>query len=119
MKASIDTKALQAIEALQRPGKPNLLSRVITLFETTTPETLKALLDGIDNAELEAVHTAAHALKSSSAYIGATAMSDRCRNIERAARENNLAECVALADGLEDEFIQARDELQPHKVKAA
>ena len=37
---SIDENALLAIEALQRPGKPDLLGRIVDLFKTESPKTL-------------------------------------------------------------------------------
>ena len=68
----INIRALEAIEALQRPGKPNLLDMVVGLFETDAPKNIDSLLNALEVSDLELVRTSAHTLKSSSAEIGAT-----------------------------------------------
>ena len=68
----INIRALEAIEALQRPGKPNLLDMVVGLFETDAPKNIDSLLSALEVSDLELVRTSAHTLKSSSAYLGAT-----------------------------------------------
>lgn len=119
MPTYIDAQALQAITALQRPGKPDLLMRVVCLFETESPKMIQSIVDGVSEADLEVVGTAAHTLKSSSAYVGARLVSDRCRQIEHAARAGNYPECLVLAEDLEAEYQSACEELRQHLDKAA
>ncbi len=104
MPTLIDIQALQVIATLQRPGKPDLLKRVVALFENDSPQVVNSIVSAVEQGDLDSVRNAAHNLKSSSAYVGAIRLSDRCRDLERAAREGNLPECMALADGLSDEF---------------
>lgn len=119
MSASIDPKALAAIRALQRPGKPDLLARIVALFEGETPRAIETMLDALETGDTDTFRDAAHTLKSSSAYVGATALSARCRELERMAREGNLPGCVGLADGLEDDYADAIAELAPLLARAA
>lgn len=115
----IDTHAIKAIASLQRPGKPDLLERIVELFKTETPKAIVSMQAGLDGNDLTAVRNAAHTLKSSSAYVGAKALSERCRDLETAAREENFAACIALADGFEDLFTASCAELQQLISKAA
>ena len=116
---SIDENALRAIEALQRPGKPDLLVRIVGLFKTETPKTLSSMIEGIDTMDMEVVRVAAHTLKSSSAYIGALELSERCKELERAAHEQNFPACIALGDGVEDIFADSCLALDQRMSKAA
>jgi len=98
----IDKSALQAISSLQRPGKPDLLGRIVGLF---------ASVEAVESGDLESMRVAAHSMKSSSAYLGANRLAEQCRNIEQAAREGKELECFALAEGLEEEFEASLAEL--------
>lgn len=104
MNVDIDTNTLQRISALQRPGKPNLLERVVGLFESESPKCIAQVIDGVAFGDLESIRIGSHTLKSSAANLGGVSLSDRCRDIENAARENDLESCRALADDLVSEF---------------
>jgi HPt (histidine-containing phosphotransfer) domain-containing protein len=114
--AHLDTHALKAIESLQRPGKPDLLNRIVDLFRSESPKTIASLQDGMESSDLQAVRNAAHTLKSSSAYVGAKALSERCRDLESAAREGNFPACIALGDDIADLFEASVAELDRYMV---
>jgi len=107
----IDKSALQAISSLQRPGKPDLLGRIVGLFASDSPASISAIVAAVESGDLESMRVAAHSMKSSSAYLGANRLSEQCRNIEQAAREGKELECFALAEGLEEEFEASLAEL--------
>jgi len=119
MSELINLRALEAITALQRPGKPDLLEMVIGLFETDAPKNIESLLCGLDIGDLELIRTSAHTLKSSSAYLGATKLSDCCRDIENAARDGDESICESLAEGLTQLYDDSLAELQSLRRKAA
>ena len=111
---TIDPHALKAIVSLQRPGKSDLLNKIVKLFKSESPKSIAALQQGLDMADLKAVRNAAHTLKSSSAYVGASLLSERCRDLETAAREENLLECIVLGDGVDALFESSVAELALH-----
>ncbi len=119
MTVCIDENTLKAIVALQRPGKPDLLSKIVGLFMTESPKTLADLLGGIDTMDMEAVRVAAHTLKSSSAYVGATDFSNRCKELEHAAHEQNFPACIALGEGVDDLFKDSCSALELRLSNAA
>jgi len=104
MNVEIDFKALEAIAALQRPNKPNLLERVVGLFESESPKCIEQVLTGVENEDLESIRVGSHSLKSSSANVGAMTLSLRCREIEHAARDGDFATCVEMSKDLVAEF---------------
>jgi HPt (histidine-containing phosphotransfer) domain-containing protein len=116
---SIDENALKAIKALQRPGKPDLLDRIVGLFKTESPKILSSMVEGIDSMDMEVVRVAAHTLKSSSAYVGALDLSERCKQLERAAYDQNFPACIALGDSVEDIFADSCTALEQLMSKAA
>lgn len=119
MSLFIDHHALRAISSLQRPGKPDLLVRVIDVFKTESPKAIASMQTGLESSDLTAVRNAAHTLKSSSAYVGAKSFSALCRDLEVAAREDNYTACIVLGDGLEDLFVACCLELDDYLLKAA
>lgn len=119
MTAYIDTHALKSITALQRPGKPNLLERVVDLFKSESPKALASMCEALDDSDLKAVRNAAHSLKSSSAYVGAMLLSQRCRELESAAREENYTACIVLGDGLDELFTASCGELDAYMATNA
>lgn len=117
MTALIDRQALQSISALQRPGKPDLLARIVGLFRDDAPSVVAKIGDAIEADDLEGVRVHAHTLKSSAAYVGAIELSKRLGELEAAARDGNPFACIALGDGLADlvgECLEGLDELVPH-----
>ena len=106
----VDPAALATVASLQRPGAPDLVARVLGLFAEDAPNRVAEIAAGVGAFDAETVRVAAHTLKSSAANVGATRLSSRCALIERAARELNLAACMALADALEallDDTLEA------------
>jgi HPt (histidine-containing phosphotransfer) domain-containing protein len=85
----LDQTVLDQLVALG--GGPDLVARLAQLYLETAPALLQTLQDAAVNDDVGEVKTAAHTLKSSSANVGAKALSDMCQRIEKAAAEGNLA----------------------------
>jgi CheY-like chemotaxis protein/HPt (histidine-containing phosphotransfer) domain-containing protein len=81
-KSLIDMSFLNNIKSLQRPGRPNLLSKVIEDYVDSAPRLIGAIRQGIMNKDATALRSAAHSLKSSSANVGASSLAALCRQIE-------------------------------------
>jgi CheY-like chemotaxis protein len=79
--------ALDRIRAVQRPGRPDVLRRVLEMYRDSTPAQLDALERGAAGGDLMAVRETAHALKGTSVTIGAAALADRLAAIEALARQ--------------------------------
>jgi HPt (histidine-containing phosphotransfer) domain-containing protein len=107
--AALDHGALEAIRALQSDSAPDLLVRVIRLYLESTPELIERIRAALAANDHEAVRTAAHTLKSSSANLGATALAELCRRLELAAR--------AASVGARPPYAQA-PELQVPELQA-
>ena len=101
--AVLDRRPLDALRALQRPDRPNVLQKVLDAFWESSSRLVTAMEAGLSRGDAQAVHQAAHSLKSSSANIGATTLSAHCREIETLGRANALADAVAVFERLRAE----------------
>jgi signal transduction histidine kinase/CheY-like chemotaxis protein len=100
----LDPDALQALRALQRPGRPDVLTRVIDVFMLDAPRLLAAMHDAVETGDIEALRHAAHTLKSTSANVGATALTAICRDIEQFARAADVPAAIAPVGGVMEEL---------------
>jgi two-component system, sensor histidine kinase and response regulator len=111
-RATLDQRALDQIRALERPGAPSMLGKVIEVYLTTTPQLLTAMRTGMEERDSEAVRQAAHSLKSASANLGATELAELCRILEGQARAGGCPEPGAELEALESAFQQVRQDLE-------
>jgi signal transduction histidine kinase/DNA-binding response OmpR family regulator/HPt (histidine-containing phosphotransfer) domain-containing protein len=107
----LDARALAQIRALQRPGAPDLLGKIIGLYLESSAGLLQQVRDAIASADPEALRQAAHSLKSSSANLGATRLAAACKELEQRGRERRLEGVAELLPTLETHYVRARDAL--------
>jgi HPt (histidine-containing phosphotransfer) domain-containing protein len=74
--------------------------RIIELFLNSAAESVEKIRDGVGQGDLETVQRVAHSLKSSSASMGATTLSDLCRALESQTAESveDIADTMAQLD---------------------
>jgi HPt (histidine-containing phosphotransfer) domain-containing protein len=77
---------------------------MIDLFLRDAPPRMAEIRNALAGNDAAAARRAAHALKSSSANLGAAALADLCKRLERECRDGAAAESRALADAIEDEY---------------
>lgn len=114
----INVKSIETIRAMQRPGKDDLLSKVVGVFFSKTPEVIEQMQQAADDGNTEAVFAAAHSLSSSSAYLGAERMSELCHQIQSVAETKGVEDSKELVSSLKDEYNKVADQLNEF-VKAA
>ncbi len=107
----INMKAIDTIRSLQRPGKPDLLNKVAHLFLDKTPDTIVEMQEALSNGDTDVIKAHVHALKSSSAYLGADSLSDICRQIESNAGSNNIEAIGSLLDKFVTDYELVAQEL--------
>jgi two-component system, sensor histidine kinase and response regulator len=88
---AIDVQALKPIMALARPGRPSPLAKVILLYLEAWPEQNQSLRRAVAMADAEAMWKVAHALKSSSAIVGALSLSAIFKHLETLGRSGTTA----------------------------
>jgi two-component system sensor histidine kinase BarA len=101
---TLDTEVLGGLRALQVPGQPSLLLRVLDLFEASSTRLIAELEQHLASGDIEGITRSAHTLKSSSANIGATQLAAQAKAVEMCGRAQDLAGCRAAAESLQGLF---------------
>jgi CheY-like chemotaxis protein/HPt (histidine-containing phosphotransfer) domain-containing protein len=117
--ASVDRNAWNSITTLQRPGKPDILAKILSLYLADSQQLVDKLRQGIAAGEAQLVNEAAHSLKSRSSVLGAVTLSELCRQFEEMGRRGSLAEAEPLLDPLESAFADACHVFQTELEKRA
>jgi len=97
----IDKTVLDGIRELEGAGNPGFFERIVTLYLSGAPGLAAEVLTGAEKGDTDSLLRAAHTLKSSSANVGATGLSDLCRKIEGKSR---AGEPVSAGDPLLSKF---------------
>jgi len=108
----VDPKALAIIRDLQREGMPNVLARMVRSYLDHSPDILKSLRTAIDAKDPHAMYIAAHNLKSSSAFLGVTAVTDLCKEIEAIGRAGTVEGAIDRVKEVAAEYDKAAQALQ-------
>ena len=114
----INPAVLKTLRALQREGRPDILSTLVTLFL----DSARALLNDLENAakagDMASLQQASHSLNSASANIGATLLSARCKELEWMARAGPVLNPTARVTVIVTEFRRAEAALLAYLTKA-
>ncbi|MDH4022840.1 MAG: response regulator, partial [Gammaproteobacteria bacterium] len=116
---ALDERVLDAIRTLETPGSPGLLDRIIGLYAESSRRLTDDLFQAIANGDFEAAGGSAHALKSSSANVGASALAELCTSLEAAARAGRTDQLQQLAAAIDRAHAQTMAALLERRTKAA
>jgi len=97
----LDLSTLQQLQSLQKPGRPEVLRKLITTYLSDSPLLLAALHQAVSEKNASLTHDKAHSLKGSSAMIGATGVATLCRDLEQCGREQQFDRAVAILASIE------------------
>jgi HPt (histidine-containing phosphotransfer) domain-containing protein len=104
---ALDPRALATIRSLDHSGDGAVLQHVIGIYLKNATSLVAAMRSAADAGDAGALGNAAHALKSSSLYVGAARFGALCREIEAAARDDPPAIPAALVAAAESEYLRA------------
>jgi HPt (histidine-containing phosphotransfer) domain-containing protein len=114
----LDRKSLRLIRDLQRPGRPDLVKKVVEIYLRDTPTLLESLEAAIEADDPDTVFRVAHSLKSSSAHVGARSLAAVARDIEMLGRERSLAEARQLLATVGSSYAEVKRELEANVLSA-
>lgn len=111
--AQLDEDAIRRLRELDPSGGNRLLERVVAAFSGS----LERLLPELERArqqptpDFAVIRHVSHTLKSSSASLGALALSARCADVEVLARDGRVDGLAAQLDAMLDDIQQVRTAL--------
>lgn len=110
---TIDPATIETLLALGGDDDPGLLTELIDLYLEDAGERLQTLEAAVSRDDVETVARTAHALKSSSANIGALTFSLFCKDIEARARNKvDVADVADLVEQCGSMFSEVADVLR-------
>ncbi|HMG57198.1 MAG TPA: response regulator, partial [Kofleriaceae bacterium] len=96
----LDRGVLDRIRAIQRPERPDLVRRVLTIYLERSPVQVQAIHDAAAAGDRQQLVRAAHDLKGGSGNLGLLQVADLLARIEQAAKQDRLAEIGPLVTQL-------------------
>ncbi len=108
----LDTKALQALRDIAGVAAKEVLVEVIDSYLEDAPNLVQAIAKAFTHEDATALYHAAHTLKSTSATLGATNLSQLCRNLETIGRTSTVKNAVAIVSQVEAEYETVQAALQ-------
>lgn len=96
----LDPAALANLAQLDPTGANRLMHRVLTTYRSSMARLLAQLAQARTQSDTATMRLVSHTLKSSSASLGAVALSTLCSDAERALRDGRLDEVPGLLDRL-------------------
>ncbi len=107
---SVDPAALNELKAFQDEGDDDIVAELIGIFLDDCPGRLESIRHGVENDDAAEIASAAHALKSSSAQLGALRMSAICQMLESDGKAGKTDNAAELSSELLDEFERVRQQ---------
>jgi signal transduction histidine kinase/DNA-binding response OmpR family regulator/HPt (histidine-containing phosphotransfer) domain-containing protein len=87
--SALDESIITRIREMQRPGNPDLFVRMSNLYRPNSSTLIERAGEFIRAQDHGGLARTAHALKSSSGSIGATALAELCKSLEECAKPGN------------------------------
>jgi two-component system sensor histidine kinase/response regulator len=115
----IDYKVLNSLGQLQREGRPDIVQEMINLFFNAATDLLKDLKEGAATRDAELLHHASHALKSTSASVGAVILSSRCKVLEMMAQSGIVSDAALIVGAILEDYRAVEIALSARLPKVA
>jgi signal transduction histidine kinase/DNA-binding response OmpR family regulator len=113
----LDASTLEELRRLTKDGEP-LLGRLLDLYRETAPAKVRALREALTQGDTATLRAAAHALKSSSANVGARHLAEICRSLEEGLRNGSVPDPAPGVAAIEAEHRRVEHALKELRAGA-
>ena len=104
---AIDYTALHATLDAVGSDRKQYLTMLMEIYKQDAPQLVDRIRNAINQSDANDLNMAAHTLKSSSASLGATTLSELCHQLEAMGRDHNIADAAAIIFKVEREFSES------------
>ncbi len=108
----LDRTVLAGLRELQEEGDPDIVAELAEVFFEDAEVRLADLGEALERADAGSIERSTHALKGSSANLGATGMARICAKLQEAGASGDLVGAAELLGQLEEEFGRVRPALE-------
>jgi two-component system, sensor histidine kinase and response regulator len=105
-------ETLADLRELEDADNPDFVSNMMDRFLDDSRQLVERLRQGLASRDNTALRMASHSLKSTSAVVGAMALSNACMILETAARERGIADLKPLVDDVMRKFDAIRPAIE-------
>lgn len=112
VESALDPSALSRLRELQEAGEPDVVAELGEIFLSNAPSRIASMHEALKGNDPDALHRAAHSMKSASVSIGALRLSRICAEIEELVREARLDGVDEMLSALDEEFERVKRELK-------
>ena len=109
---TIDQKTLLELCKIQRPGKPLVLEKILSVYLTTTPGLISEMHERALERDYETIGKCAHTVKSSSQNVGAINLARACLTLETNMRSGRHEMAAANIESINVEFQEVKTILE-------
>ncbi len=110
--APIDAKVLQSFRDMVGENGSSIVAEMIDCYLEDAPELLSAISQAVAQGDAIGLRRAAHTLKSSSTTLGATILSQLCKELEVTSRTGNTNVGLDKVPQLQSEYERVKVALQ-------
>jgi len=111
----LDAEALDRVRQMQREGQPDILTRLIDVYLSSSKDLIENLEKALADGDVSGIELNAHTLKSSSANLGAMTFSQLCGELEEAARAGDTTNVQSQVEHITSEFEGVCDALRKER----
>jgi PAS domain S-box-containing protein len=115
----LDRQVLDQLGKVQTNGRPELLVRVINVYLAESPKLMKKLRLAVEASDGAGIASFAHSLKSSSANVGARALSGYFAEMESLARRADIQQACELFGRVDGEHRKVQNALAAESEQLA
>ncbi|MDX1919418.1 MAG: response regulator [Candidatus Caenarcaniphilales bacterium] len=105
------------VERINQLGNEELLKEVYNDFVVNTDSGLRSIKESIANGDVKALKKLAHYIKGCSKELGATQLSQICKQLEDIQEEGFEKEAVILTAQIDDELVKVKGFLEERIAK--
>lgn len=96
----LDPRVITELQLLDPGGRQRLFAQLATAYRESAPRLVQSMESGLEKADPTLLADAAHALKSSSAALGAAKLAEFCLRVEALGRRGSTQDASALVEAI-------------------
>jgi len=108
MTEPVDVSSLLQLRALQRPGQPDMVGRIVVRFLEETDERITTMQAAVAAGDPHSLERAAHALKGIAGTVGAHELRELALQLEQLGQTGQTGGAAELLSALERAYARAR-----------
>lgn len=102
----IDESQLESLRELNEPGEDDIVTELIDIFVSHSPEALAQLKASVEQQNRDDVNKLAHKLKGSCSNLGAEVMRTKCQSLEEGAQTLSWEDIKPRCEEIEEAYHQ-------------